>query len=194
MEHLGWKPADFEFHGHELWGGQGYWRAMDPPRLIAAYEAVLSLLNELSIDVAHSSINKPGLRARHNGARDGMAYRLALQFLLEKIDYGQENKILIADEAKEQELEAVKMVAGMQQWDSGGVVPGRTLNTIIDSLHFVRSHDSAGVQMSDLVAFILQRRRQRPEGHPDAQAARTRLGLLIDERTYTWREPWPPVR
>jgi hypothetical protein len=33
----------------------------------------------------------------------------------------------------------MKMVADMQEW-GGGEVPGRKLETIIDSLHFVSSH------------------------------------------------------
>ncbi len=25
FNHLGWLPADFEFHGYEIWGGTGWW-------------------------------------------------------------------------------------------------------------------------------------------------------------------------
>lgn len=59
----------------------------------------------------------------------------------------------------------------MQDWGWGGEVPGRQLKTITDSLHFVSSHDSAGVQMADLVAYVIQRRRRK-------------------ERTRTGRRPW----
>ncbi len=42
------------------------------------------------------------------------------------------NKILIADEQKEHQLGAVKMVADLQDW-GGGEVPGAKLKTVIDS-------------------------------------------------------------
>lgn len=143
------------------------------------------------IDIAHASIDKARLHDRYGGAADNNAYRLALQFLLEKVDtYSSSLKILVADETKEQQIPALKMVQGMQNWTWGGEVPGRQLKTIIDTLHFVSSHDSAGVQMADLIAFVLQRRR-RKEGHPNAQAAIDRLSNLVNAHTRTWREPWP---
>lgn len=190
MTHLGYFPADFEFHGRELWHGMKHWSGKQPGQLIGAYEAALSLLEQYEVSVAHATINKTGLHNRYGGAADGNAYRLALQFLLEKVDtFYSGNKILVADESKEQELRAMRMVADMQDW-GGGEVPGRQLRTIIDSLHYVSSHANPGVQVADLVAFVLQRKR-RTEQHPDAQAGLNRFASMISERTSTWREPWP---
>ena len=189
MTHLGWIPEDFEFHGRELWHGQGHWEGKQPSELIATYEAAMSLLEQHELSVSHATINKPALHARYDGAADQNAYRLALQFLLEKVDTGSARKILVADEAKEQELRAMKMVADMQEW-RGGEVPGSQLRTIIDSLHFVSSHANSGVQMADLVAYILQRSRHT-ESHPNAQTGLDRLVAMVSSRTFTWREPWP---
>jgi hypothetical protein len=190
-DHLGWYPADMEFHGHEIWNGRGHWSGMHPDGLIAAYEAAIALLDVCEVALAHASIDKAKLNARYGGAADGHAYRLALQFLLEKVDrgFGSARKILVADEAKEEQFRAIKMVADMQQW-GGGEVPGTTLTTIIDSLHFVSSHASPGVQVADLVAYILQRR-LRTEHHPNAQAAMDRLSTKVNEHVRTWRQPWP---
>ena len=56
------------------------------------------------IDIADVSINKARLHERYGGAVDDNVYRLALQFLLEKVDvYGSDRKVVVADEAKEQE-------------------------------------------------------------------------------------------
>jgi hypothetical protein len=194
FDHLGWLPADFEFHGHEIWNGANWWSQKEPPDLIAAYEAAIRLLEDLDLSVAHSSIDKAKLSTRYGGTADANAYRLALQFLLEKIDgLGTQNKIIVADETKEQQLAAIKMVAEMQQW-GGGEVPGRTLRTVIDSLHFVRSNASPGVQMADLVAYVIQRTRRQCERHPDAKGALGRLFEVVNRRTLTWREPWPRGR
>lgn len=191
--HLGWLPADFEFHGSEMWHGTKHWTGKMPTELLAAYEDAISLLDTCDIDIAFSSIDKQRLTARYGGGADANAYRLALQFLLEKVDrYSSERKILVADEAKEQELGAIKMVADLQNWGAGEV-PGRKLKTVIDSLHFVSSHASFGVQMADLVAFILQRERVS-EHHPNAQAAKDRMLTTINDHCQTWREPWPARR
>jgi len=192
FDHLGWLPDHFEFHGHEIWNHTGWWSQKDPPDLIAAYEAAIGLLDRLDLTVARSSIDKEKLHERYDGAADANAYRLALQFLLEKIDkLVPQNRIVVVDEAKEQQLPAIKMVADMQRCAWGGEVPGRTLETVIDSLHFVRSNASPGVQMADLVAYIIQRYRRNNEHHPNAAAALFRLADVIHRRTVTWREPWP---
>lgn len=99
-------------------------------------------------------------------------------------------KVIVADEAKEEQVYAQEMLMEMQQWSWGGEVPGRQLNTVIDSLHFVRSDASPGVQMADLVAFLLQKA-HRGAHHPDAQAELDLMMNTIRDRTPTWRNPWP---
>lgn len=85
-DHLQWVPAEFELHGHEIWGGNGYWTSKAYDELIAAYEAAMAMLDACDIDIAHASIDKAALHTRYNGGADDNAYRLALQFLLEKVD------------------------------------------------------------------------------------------------------------
>lgn len=193
MTHLGWIPADFEFHANEIWNARGPWAGKEPPALLAALEDLVAVVDELDLAVVHASIDKARLHARHGGAYDGNAYLLALQFLLEKLDRWRTNqalRIIIADEAKEHELRAVKMVREMQTW-AAGAVPGRRLVSVIDSMHFVDSKDSAGVQLADVVAFILHRRTLATQGHPDANAAVARMANIISDHTPTWRAPWP---
>ncbi len=135
---------------------------------------------------------KLGLQDRYSGDADSKAYLLALQFLLEKVDrLGSAKKIVIADQTKREQLQAVEMVADMQQWGAG-LVPGQQLTTVVDTLHFVASHTSLGFQMADLTAYAIQRRRGRAtEGHPDAEAAMARMMGVINARTFTYRMPWP---
>lgn len=190
--HLGWCPADFEFHGHELWQGEKHWKSKSYAERLAAYEAVIGLLDVLDLSVSHSRIDKAKLNARYGGAADGNEYQLALQFLLEKIDaLPGPNRIVVADEAKHEQLRAKKMMKSMQQYGGGEIPLGRKLNRVIDSLHFVRSDESPGVQMADVVAFVLHRAVKMNEGHPDATAALTRLVDVVNNHTPTYRMAWP---
>lgn len=180
-----------EFHGNELWQGTKNWSSLTAPDRLAAYEDAISLLRDLDLSVAHASIHKAHLETRWGEGAARSAYLLALQFLLEKIDllWG-EKKILVADEAKEHELRAVRMVSDLQQWGRGEVA-GIQLTHTIDTIHFVNSRVSPGVQMADLVAYLLQRGQRGTEAHPDAQAGRDRMIGTIWEKTVTWREAWP---
>lgn len=190
-KHLGRLPVGFELHGYEIWNGTGLWNSLPCAGRIAVYEDAVAVLNDFDIDVSHASIHKERLHKRHGGSADGNAYLLALQFLLQKIDskYAT-NKILIADEQKEHQLRAVKMVADLQDWGMGEV-SGVKLKTVIDSMHFVSSHTSPGVQLADLVAYARQRRANKRDRHPDAKAAIGRIAQVIYEHTHTWRDPWP---
>src|SRR4030095_4899688 len=104
-------PEDFEFHGNQVWGGSHHWEGKTPTEQITAYLEVMDLLNTCLIDVAYASINKAGLHDKYDGAHDDNAYRLALQFLLEKVDrnLGDALKVLVADEARAEGVHAVKM-------------------------------------------------------------------------------------
>lgn len=190
-KHLGWLPSDFELHGNEIWNGTGHWKGKSPTELLAVYEDAIAVLDEFAIDVSYASIHKQRLHDRYGGGADGNAYLLALQFLLEKLERNySSNKILIADEQKEHQLRAIKMVADLQDW-GGGEVPGVKLKTVIDSMHFVNSHASPGVQLADLVAYALQRKWNAWDNHTDAKAAIDRIATVINNHTMTWREPWP---
>lgn len=192
FKHLGWIPADFEFHGVELWGGDGHWAGKEPAELLAAYEDAIAVLPALEIRVAHSSIHKANLHLKYDGKADSNAYLLALQFLLERIELrgSDELKVVVADETKEHELAAIKLVSDLQRQNEG-VVPGRKLERVIDSLHFVRSSDSPGVQIADLVAFALQRASYGRDKHPNAIAGLQRINQVIVENRTTRREAWP---
>ncbi len=192
FKHLGWVPQRFEWHAQELWNAAGHWQGKTPPQLLAAYEEAIGLLEDLDIWVLHSSIDKARLHKKYDGEYDHNAYLLALQFLLEKLESHSTGKlrVVVADEAKEQHLRAVGLLRDMQRWGRGPV-PSMKLNHVIDSLHYVDSRDSPGVQLADLVAFMLHRSSLPTQGHPDADAAVNRMRTAIEAARLTWRASWP---
>ena len=191
MEHLGWIPAKFEFHGNELWNGNGAWDGKTPPELLSAYQAVIDLIPAHGISIAHATIDRQKLHDKHSGRFDASAYRLGLQFLLEKVDALPGLKVVVADESKEQEAEAKEMVADLQEW-GGGEVLGRKVSSVIDAMHFVQSYESPGVQIADMVAYLFHRvRLTATEHHPDALAGRRAMLETIHSHTPTYRMTWP---
>jgi hypothetical protein len=183
-------PAGFEFHGVELWHQNNWWSELRPSEVIEVYRAVLTLLERHVISIAYATIHKANLQSRY--AVPDSPYLLALQFLCQKINSVERDslKVLVADESKEHEMTAVELVSDLQTWGSG-VVPGRQLETIIDSLHYVRSEVSPDVQMADLVGFIIQRFRRHCDTHPDSVAALSEFRETIKVARTTYREVWP---
>jgi hypothetical protein len=147
-----------ELHGAELFSGDGPWCGVAPGERVAIYEEALALLPVHDCVVAYASIDKtkltPGTTQRTT------PHLLALQFLVEKIDaylvaqpdQMRQRALLVADETQEHESFAIGVVAGMQA-SGTGVVAGRVIDRVIDTVHFVRSHDNRYVQLGDLVWF-----------------------------------------
>lgn len=186
-----------ELHGAQLFSGDGPWRGIPPVERIAVYHEALDLLAIADIAVAYASIDKRALAAKYSSPDP--PHLLAFNFLAEKIDkylLGQpdalrQRAILIADETKEHEDLAIDLVRTMQA--TGNPLGGRMLQRIIDTVHFVKSEQSPGVQLADLVAYAIGRV-ERVGASPSKagdQALNNLFQTLIWPRVRTWREPWP---
>ena len=147
-----------ELHGSALFSGVGAWSGVAPAKRVAIYDEALSLLARHDCVVAHASIDKTKLTAGTSPRTT--PHLLALQFLVEKLDaylVGQidplrQRALLVADETQEHEAFAIGVVAGMQA-SGAGIVAGRVVDRVIDTVHFVRSEDNRGVQLADLVCL-----------------------------------------
>jgi len=195
---LGKQPGDVELHARHFYGGGGPWKGIDVEVRKDMYRAVIGLLPAHDCYVSHASIDKPKLAEKYNYPHS--PYLLALQFLCEKLDAwagtfeksdpSRSRIMLVADETKEHETRAVTLVADMQRWGSD-LVSGRTLPRIIDTLHYVSSAASPGVQMADAVAFVLQRQQWKKTPPDLADEFIPELAELVWDRTPTYRMTWP---
>ena len=192
-----------EYRGYEMFSGAGSWKGVHPHQRIEEYAKALSVLGEVEASVAYASINKPQFAAKGYEGRNPHLY--ALQFLTEKIqrwvagqtDPLSQRVLLVADENHEQEQYAIDLIRTMQA--TGGPVGGWAglaipLDNYVDSVYFARSDQNRGIQLADLVAFIINRS-QRIHDHPSDQrsdgAVMTLLQNHIDPQIRTYRTSWP---
>ena len=188
-----------EYHGDELFHGTGPWRGVAPRIRVREYAKALSVMSHVQASVAHASINKPGLADGQN------PHLLALQFLTEKIERWLKSQshelsqraLLVADQNHEHDQYAFDLIQEMQS-GGGPVGGGRGLNIpldhIVDGVYFARSERSWGIQLADLVAFILNRSERigRNPGNPRSDAAVKMLRREhITPQVKTWRQLWP---
>ncbi len=188
-----------EYHGGQLFHGSGPW-CETPPRLrVSEYAKALCVMRAVEAGVAYAAINKPLLVGDQN------PHLLALQFLAEKIEHwlrGQTDELsqralLVADHSHEHDQYAFDLIQRMRT--DGGHIGERwglnvALDHIVDGVYFAHSERSRGIQLADLVAFVLNRceRIQRSSG--DSRSDRA-IRMLLQEHVWphrrTWREPWP---
>ncbi|MCY4162804.1 MAG: DUF3800 domain-containing protein, partial [bacterium] len=191
-----------EYHGQELFAGSGPWDGVAPHLRIGEYEKALAVIAEVGAYIAYVSINKHGLAQR--GAFTS-PHLYALQFLVEKIDawVGShtdpqcQRALLVADQNHQEEQYAFELIREMQK--PGGRIGSflsiaRPTEHIVDSVYFAPSERSRGIQMADLVAFILNRRDrclESQDNRASARAVRRLCDTRVIPRVVARREQWP---
>lgn len=191
-----------EYHGQELFSGEGPWEGVEPYVRVREYSKALSVISEVGAQIAYASINKPALAER--GARMS-PHLYALQFLTEKIEAWVRSMsdplcqlaLLVADQNHQEEEYAFDLVREMHR--SGGPVGAswglaKTTGHVVDSVYFTPSERSRGIQLADLVAFVLNRRDRDQESASSGksvQAVKRMKENYISPHVVTWRERWP---
>lgn len=192
-----------EYHGSQLYRGSGPWMGVPPSQRIDAYAEALSVVDRVEAGIAYASVDKPTLALR--GYDDPNPHTIALQFLTEKIerwlrgrqDVLSQRALLVADENHQQEQYSLDLIREMQM-AGGPIGSGRgisiSLDHFVDNIYFDNSERNRGIQLADLVAFVLNRylRIQRSPARTRSDAAVQRLfRKYIKPELRTWREPWP---
>lgn len=191
-----------EFHAQQLFAGSGPWADVPPSVRIAQYSKALSVLGEIDASIIYSSIDKPAL-AEWGPSTSPHLY--ALQFLTEKLeDWMKSNHdplsqmaLLVADQNHQEEEYAFDLVRRMHR--SGGPVGegtglAKATKHIVDTVYFAPSERSRGIQLADLVAFVLIRRDRdalKPNATPSSRAIERLFMDHIATRRVRWRQRWP---
>ena len=211
LDHLAYraptrKPLT-EYRGSDLFGGRGNWEGVSPTQRIKEYAKALAVLGQVEAGVAYASITKPALEKMQYSPEPN-PHLIALQFLIEKLekwirrpdiqkDALSRRALLVADENHEQEQYSIDLINEMQT--VGGPIGATygldiTLDHLVDTIYFDRSERNRGIQLADLVAYIVNRY-QKAKKYPGTDQWETTVRKLmlnnVSGQLRTWREPWP---
>lgn len=168
------RAADFEFHGSHIFQGNGDCAGLAPADRVRLYDELLSLVGEHDCKLFIQGIEKARHKARAtaHGYVPWHPHRLGFMYLLERIDEWLEDEqpeptlfgapasplygLIVADEQKEVDRDIVQRFAF---WREAGTDFGsyRELRYLIDTVHYVPSHDSWLIQLADCVAYLRNR-------------------------------------
>ena len=195
-----------EYRGSDLFGGRGEWKNVCPRQRIDEYTKALSVLSQVEAGVAYASIYKQALAQKNYS--DPNPHLFALQFLIEKLEKWikqpsiQENILgrrilLVADENHEQEQYSIDLMNEMLELGGPiGAIYGINITPdhFVDGIYFDKSERSRGIQLADLVAYIINRyqiiRRKPSNKHWDTVVQQLMLNY-VNSQLKTWRQPWP---
>lgn len=150
------RNTDFEFHGYEIHKGKGrYFSKLKVEQRIEVMDDLLSVIKSYGLQIIYTVINKQATKAKLH------PHQLAFLFLIERIeDYLiKENSLglLVADENRDIEQRLIDDLERFKTIDTGFGYRPTKIDHIIDSLHFVKSHNNHLIQLADIVAYILLR-------------------------------------
>lgn len=183
------RTKETELHAAQLKSGDGPWKGVAPKNRIAIYRAALEALAWDGVFVSHATIDKVAYAQR---ADPRPPHLWALQFLIEKLNWHfrtlDERTLLVADETNEHEQYALDLLVDLQTGR-----PRRGLNfgrvtRVVDTVHFVRSETNRGVQLADLVAYLLCRL-IRTDFAPSAEL--DMWNDCVRKHIRAFRRPWP---
>lgn len=149
----------FEFHGHDLYAGEGPAADLDPGERVAIYDEVLKGIAAADADVIVRGVEKAGLKQRYH--RPFHPHDISLMYTIESIERLARvhdcRVLLIADEAREIEDAAVRDLAQYQEFGTSWGWATERIERIVDTIHFVPSHSNAGIQLADCATYIASR-------------------------------------
>ena len=190
---FGVTTEDIEYHAHSIMTGCDGWEPIkgQTRSSIAIYKDVLRRMGSLPVKLIIRGVDIPRLNARYRYPQ--APHEVTLRHLLEQIDKFAEEVgdvvTVIADEVQGQ-AQHVARAMNYQEDGTGGYQP-RHLRQIQMPIVFGASHESPGVQLADLAAYLYRRLDAHKETH-------TRTAIQVQEmwaslagiRHHVWR--WDP--
>jgi hypothetical protein len=150
------RNTNFEFHGYEIHKGKGrYFSKLKIEQRIEIMDDLLEIIKNYNLKIIYTLINKLANTAKLH------PHQLAFLFLIELIeDYLIKEEslgLLIADENRDIEQRLIDDLERFKTVDTGFGYRSTKVDHIVDSLHFVKSHNNHLIQLADIVAYVLLR-------------------------------------
>jgi hypothetical protein len=149
----------FECKGSDMYRGEGPCERMSVDQRLLLYKRLMLLVPKHEVGVIWRGINKPGLadkyvRPRHPHTLAFLYFAEAVErFLRRKKEFG----LLISDEEKSVEQQVIEDLPRYKDLGTGFGYKPLNLTRIVDNVHWVKSHNSRLLQLTDNVTYLCQR-------------------------------------
>lgn len=183
-----------ELHGHDLYQGKAQWKPMARQirGRIAVYRHALEVIADHCEGFYVRGVHTQRFDRRYGGGFD--QHTAVMAFLMEEFDdhcIPQDQLMLcIADECGTQATVRSDL-RHFREYGTWGY-RGRKIERLLDTFHFVPSHESRLIQAVDLVAFLYQRMNDHTETDQRSERANKELWSIVEPRRLNYRRPWYP--
>lgn len=144
--------AAFEFHGAHLFAGKGIFKGIAPADRIAATRELIEVTSEHVAAFGYTGVNKVKSYASDH------PHRIAFTLMVERLEPWLKNRkalgLIIADQNDEVGSALITDMDWFKKHSTSWGYVNVKVEHIIDSLHFVRSHDNRIIQACDVITFM----------------------------------------
>jgi hypothetical protein len=204
--------SDFEFHGALLYSGKGIFRGCPPAARIAAMRDLIEVTAQHSAAFGYTGVNKVKSYANDH------PHRIAFTLLVERLEPWLKARdalaLIVADENHEVDQNLITDMEWFKQHSTSWGYVHVKIERVIDSIHFVKSHNNRLIQACDVLTYmrlknhLLSRAKidafialphPRQQLYPDwrdanstlAEKATMEMGELINKITSFRAKVWP---
>lgn len=155
----------FEFHGADLFGGSGFFKA-SPQRRIDATAELIQVAVEHAATFGYIGIDKTKSYATDH------PHRICFTLLMEHLEGWLARRdglaLLVSDENQEVEQALIRDITHFKESSTRWGYRKVPIEHVIDSVHFVKSHNNPIIQAADVLTFVtlkavLLKRERLPE-------------------------------
>lgn len=153
-------PEGFEFHGKELYRGEGIWSDLKFGRRLRVFEDSLSLLTDHDLHMVVGTCDKKRLVGYASPLHPhSVAFWLCLERVAEYVGNHGELGFIVADDSAQKTRDLAKAV--LDNYRRTGPPFGRPvdLSSVIDTVHFMSSNESLHIQLCDLALYVIRKKR-----------------------------------
>jgi hypothetical protein len=149
-------PDNYEFKGSWLYSGNKFFSGMNPEQRIGITEKLLNLIPKHQVKCIISIIDKA---AHHDRYRfpihpQNLAFLFFLEMFQEILDRDDKYGMVVADEEHDKSDDIILDFKKYRRQGTGfSFYKSVELTRILDNVHFVKSHDSWIMQLSDVMLY-----------------------------------------
>jgi hypothetical protein len=142
----------FEFHGAEMYSGKGLFKGTSPETRIAALGDLFDVCSEHAEAFGYTGVDKQKSYANDH------PHRIAFTLMIERLDPWLKGRsdlgLIVADENNEVGQSLITDMEWFKQHSTSWGYVHVNVTNIIDSVHFVKSHNNRLIQACDAMTFI----------------------------------------
>jgi hypothetical protein len=186
------RAPGFECKGSDMYRGEGPCAPMSPADRIALYEQLVRLVPQHGVSVIWHGIDKPRLAQRYRNPMH--PHKLAFLYLAEDVERflrrEQQYGLIVSDEEKSVEQQVIEDLPRYKELGTAFGYDPIDLTSVVDNVHWVKSHNSRLLQLADCCVYLCQRYR-RDVGRDTPQAREIqRLWGIVEPQVWRGRV-WP---